>query len=42
MLIFAVALLPVQAFVFFGSPPASDKAAAITALVSYAVFAGVA
>jgi hypothetical protein len=42
MLIFAVVMLPVQAFVFFGPPPSSDKAAAITALVSYAVFAAVA
>ncbi len=42
MIIFAVVMLPIQAFVFFGPPPSSDKAAAITALVSYAVFAAVA
>jgi hypothetical protein len=42
MLIFAVVMLPVQAFVFFGPPPSSGSAAAITALVSYAVFAAVA
>src|SRR5262245_34906759 len=42
MIIFAVVMLVIQCFVFFGPPPASDKAAAATALVSYAVFAGVA
>ncbi len=42
MLAFAFLMLPIQGFVFFGSPPASDKAAAITALGSYAVFAAVA
>jgi hypothetical protein len=42
MLIFAVVMLPVQALVFFGPPPSSGSAAAITALVSYAVFAAVA
>ena len=39
MLIFAVAMLPIQAFFFFGPPSSSDKAAAITGLVCYAVFA---
>jgi len=42
MVIFAVVMLAIQCFVFFGPPPASDKAAAATALVSYALFAGVA
>jgi hypothetical protein len=42
MLIFAVVILPLQAFVFFGPPPSSGSAAAITALVFYAVFAAVA
>ncbi len=42
MLAFAVVMLPVQAFVFFGPPPSSGRAAAITALVFYAVFAAVA
>ena len=41
MLIFAVSILAVQVFVFFGPPPASDRAAALTALGSYLVFAGV-
>jgi hypothetical protein len=35
-------MLGVQSIVFFGPPPASDKAAAVLALVAYAVFAGVA
>ena len=34
-----LAMLAIQAFVFFGSPPASPAAAASTALVAYAVFA---
>jgi hypothetical protein len=42
MLIFGVGMLAVQAYVFFGPPPTSDKAAAITALVSYLAFAGIA
>jgi len=32
-------MLAIQAYVFFGPPPASDKAAAATALIAYAVFA---
>src|SRR6266436_1500276 len=39
MLVFGVVMLGIQAYVFFGPPPASDKAAAATALVAYAVFA---
>jgi membrane-bound metal-dependent hydrolase YbcI (DUF457 family) len=39
MLVFGVVMLAIQAYIFFGPPPASDKAAAATALVSYAVFA---
>src|SRR6266487_2225961 len=39
MLMFGVIMLAIQAYVFFGPPPASDNAAALTALVSYAVFA---
>jgi len=39
MLVFGVVMLAIQAYVFFGPPPASDKAAAVTALVSYVVFA---
>ena len=41
MLVFGVVMLAIQSYVFFGPPPASDKAAAATALVSYAVFAAV-
>jgi len=41
MLIFAVLMVAVQVFVFFGPPPGSDRAAALTALVSYVMFAGV-
>lgn len=36
---FGVVMLAVQTYVFFGPPPASDKAAAATALVAYVVFA---
>jgi len=39
MLVFGVVMLGIQAYVFFGPPPASDKAAAATALGAYAVFA---
>lgn len=39
MLGFGVIMLAIQAYVFFGPPPASDQAAAATALVSYAIFA---
>jgi len=41
MIIFAVLMVAIQAFVFFGPPPASDRAAAMTALAAYAVFAAV-
>jgi hypothetical protein len=34
-------MLGVQAYVFFGPPPVSDKAAAATALGAYVLFAGV-
>jgi membrane-bound metal-dependent hydrolase YbcI (DUF457 family) len=36
---FGVIMLAIQAYVFFGPPPASDKAAAATAIVAYVVFA---
>ncbi len=39
MLAFGVIMLAIQAYVFFGPPPAGDKAAAATALIAYAVFA---
>src|SRR5258705_8810163 len=39
MIAFGVIMLAIQVYVFFGPPPASDKAAAATALIAYAVFA---
>ena len=42
MPVFGVVMLAVQTFVFFGPPPSSDRAAAITAIGSYALFAAVA
>lgn len=42
MIIFGFVMLAIQALVFFGPPPPSDKAVAVIALVSYFVFAGVA
>jgi membrane-bound metal-dependent hydrolase YbcI (DUF457 family) len=40
-LVFGVLMLGIQAYVFFGPPPTSDRAAASTALIAYAVFATV-
>jgi hypothetical protein len=40
--VFGVAMLAIQSYVFFGPPPGSPVAAAMTALVSYAVFAAIA
>jgi hypothetical protein len=40
--IIGLVMLVVQSFVFFGPPPASDRAAAVTALGSYILFAGIA
>ena len=42
MPVFGVVMLAVQAFVFFGPPPSSDRAAAVTAIGSYGLFAAVA
>lgn len=42
MVVFGLVMLAIQAYVFFGPPPGSDKAAAWTALAAYAVFAAVA
>jgi len=39
--IFGAVMLAIQAYVFFGPPPQSANAAALTALVSYALFAAV-
>jgi hypothetical protein len=41
ILFIAVQMLGIQASVFFGPPPSSDRAIAITALASYALFAAV-
>jgi hypothetical protein len=40
--VFGVVMLSIQAYIFFGPPPASPAAAAVTALVSYVAFAFVA
>jgi hypothetical protein len=40
--IFGVLMLAIQGYIFFGPPPVSPVAAALTALVSYVVFAAVA
>ncbi|MGQ0702374.1 MAG: hypothetical protein ACT4PM_04485 [Gemmatimonadales bacterium] len=40
--IFGFVMLGIQVLVFFGPPPPSPKAAAVTALVAYLLFAGVA
>jgi hypothetical protein len=39
MMMFGLIMLAIQAIVFFGPPPPSDMAAAITALVAYGLFA---
>jgi len=36
---FGVLMLGIQAYIFFGPPPTSDRAIAATALIAYAVFA---
>jgi membrane-bound metal-dependent hydrolase YbcI (DUF457 family) len=41
-LLFGIVMLAIQAYIFFGPPPASDKAAAVLALISYFLFALVA
>ncbi len=42
VLVLGMVMVPIQATVFFGPPPSSDRAAALTALVLYVVFAWVA
>lgn len=39
--VFGLIMVAIQAYVFFGPPPVSDKAAAATAIVAYALFAGI-
>ena len=41
MIALGLVMSAIQVYVFFGPPPASDKAAAATALVAYAIFAAV-
>jgi hypothetical protein len=41
-IVFGAVMLVIQLYTFFGPPPASDRAAAWTALAAYAAFAGVA
>jgi hypothetical protein len=41
MVAFGLVTLAIQAYVFFGPPPVSDKAAAVTALASYVMLAAV-
>jgi membrane-bound metal-dependent hydrolase YbcI (DUF457 family) len=38
---FCLVMIAIQSYIFFGPPPASDKAAAVTALASYILFAAV-
>ena len=40
LLFFGIVMLAIQVYVFFGPPPPSDRAAAMTALLAYALFAG--
>lgn len=42
VILFAVVMLLIQGWVFFGPPPASDKAIATTALLAYSGFVGIA
>jgi hypothetical protein len=39
MTVFGLVMFTIQGYMFFGPPPASDKSAAVTALVAYAIFA---
>jgi hypothetical protein len=39
MIVFGVVMVAIQAYIFFGPPPASDKSAAATALAAYFIFA---
>ena len=36
---FGIVMVVIQAYIFFGPPPSSDRELALTALISYAVFA---
>ena len=41
VVLFGLIMLSIQAYIFFGPPPASGNAAAVTALAAYAIFAAV-
>ncbi len=41
LIVFGLAMLVIQGYVFFGPPPGSGSAAAVTALLGYVLFAGV-
>jgi hypothetical protein len=41
LIAFGIVMLAIQAFIFFGPPPSSDRAVAMTALASYGIFAGI-
>jgi hypothetical protein len=41
MVVFGLVMLAIQAYVFFGPPPVSDRAAAWTALAAYIMFAAI-
>jgi len=41
LIAFGLVMLAIQAFIFFGPPPSSDRAVAMTALASYGIFAGI-
>ena len=41
MMLFGLVMLAIQAYIFFGPAPVSDRAIAMTALAAYAVFAAV-
>ena len=41
LVVFGLAMVAIQAVVFFGPPPASPRGAAVTALLAYFIFAGV-
>lgn len=41
MVALGIVMLALQAYIFFGPPPSSDRAAAVTALAAYILFAGV-
>lgn len=41
LIAFGLLMLAIQGFIFFGPPPSSDRAVAMTAFASYGIFAGI-